>query len=150
MAAWAAMLAWIDRNRLVKEVTCGYGLALDHPQSTTPEDCRYDACVALPDGFIAPREDALPLQTLPGGAFARVRHVGSYNTVRQSITRVRDEWLAGQPNLLPDLRRPLLTIYLDHPHRQNVEQLRCDVCIPVRTEHEDPFRRTKFDHTHAA
>lgn len=144
-SAWKNLLAWIDRNRLEKSVVCGYGLALDHPQATSPEDCRYDACIELPDGFIPRREDNLPLQTLDGGAYARFRHVGDYNRVRSTVTRLREEWLAAQPNLLLDRRRPLLTIYFDYPGRTQAEEaLRCDVCLPVRTEHSDAFARRKF------
>lgn len=148
--AWDKMLAWIDRHNLTRDIGCGYGLALDHPGSTVPEDCRYDACITLPDGFIAPRDDSLPFETLPGGAFARIRHTGSYETVRSSITLVRDQWLSSQPHLLADRRRPLMTIYLGHPKLLDVESLRCDVCVPVRTGYEEPFKRANFDQTQAA
>jgi len=150
VAAWDAMLAWINRHNLTREVTCGYGLALDHSGSTRPEDFRYDACIALPDGFIAPREDALPFETLPGGAFARIRHTGRYETVGSSITLIRDQWLSAQPHLLIDRRRPMMTIYLGHPTLQDVERLRCDVCIPVRTGHEEAFKRCVFNTSQAA
>lgn len=150
VTAWDGMLAWINRHNLTGEITCGYGLALDHPDSTLPQEFRYDACIALPEGFIAPREDALPFETLPGGAFARIRHTGSYETVRSSITLVRDQWLSAQPHLLTDRRRPMMTIYLGHPQLQDVESLRCDVCIPVRTEHEEAFKRSAFNKSQAA
>lgn len=150
LAAWSGMLSWIDRHNLTRDAGCGYGLQVDDPNATSPQHCRYDACITLPDGFIAPRDDTLPFQTLPGGAFARIRHVGPYDTARTSIARVRDQWLSGQPHLLADRRRPLLTIYLDHPNRREAGSLRCDVCVPVRTEHEEPYRRAKFEKSAAA
>lgn len=142
--AWKGMFAWIARQNIRQQIDCGYGLAHDFPGSTPAEDCRYDACIALPEGFVSPRDDMLPVQTLPGGAFARMRHVGSYQTVRSSVALVRDRWLAKQSNLLADRRRPLLTVYFDNPVEYSNESLRCDVCIPVRTSHEDAFKRTKF------
>ena len=149
-AAWKGMLAWIARQRIRSQIDCGYGLAHDHPDSTPAGECRYDACIVLPQGFVSPRDDTLPFQTLPGGAFARMRHVGSYRTVRSSVALVRDQWLADQPNLLADRRRPLMTIYFDNPGEQAIDALRCDVCMPVRTEHDDAYRRTKFSEAQLA
>jgi AraC family transcriptional regulator len=143
-AAWKEMLAWIARQKIRQQIHCGYGLTHDHPGTTDAAECRYDACIVLPEGFVSPRDDTLPFQTLPGGAFARMRHAGSYQTVRSSIVLMRDRWLAKQPNLLADRRRPLMTVYFDNPGEQAIDALRCDVCIPVRTEHEDAFKRTKF------
>ncbi|MEQ1696378.1 MAG: GyrI-like domain-containing protein [Hyphomicrobiaceae bacterium] len=147
--AWKEMLAWIARQKIRPQIDCGYGVAHDYPGSTAAGDCRYDACIVLPEGFVSPRDDTLPFQTLPGGAFARMRHVGSYQTVRSSIALVRDRWLAKQPNLLADRRRPLMTVYFDNPGERPNDGLRCDVCIPVRTDHEDAFKRTKFTEVRA-
>lgn len=150
LLAWAAMADWLDRHGLRAHMPCGYGLAQDDPQTVAAELCRYDACIELPAGVQIPRDDGLPIQTLPGGAFARVRHVGPYRSVRTSITRVRDDWMPLQSGLLHDRRRPLLTIYLDDPRTKDLAKLRCDVCLPVRTDHDDVFRRTRFTATHAA
>ncbi len=149
-AAWRDMLAWIARQKIRPQIECGYGLAHDHPGSTPASECRYDACIVLPEGFVSPRDDMLPFETLPGGAFARMRHVGSYRTVRSSIVLVRDQWLAKQSNLLADRRRPLMTVYFDNPGEQAIDLLRCDVCIPVRTSHDDAFKRTKFTEARVA
>ena len=148
--AWKDMLAWIARQKIRPQIDCGYGLAHDHPGGTSAEEYRYDACIVLPEGFVSPRDDTLPFQTLPGGAFARMRHVGSYQTVRSSVALVRDRWLAGQPNLLVDRRRPLMTVYFDNPGEQPIDDLRCDVCIPVRTSHEDAYKRSKFSEAQVA
>ena len=142
--AWDEMFAWMTRNNLDGRIDRGYGLAVDDPQTVAAAQCRYEACIELPDSFVSRRNDSLALQTLPGGAFARVRHVGPYHNVRTSIAKVCDDWLVNQPCLRADRRRPLLTIFLDDPKRQLAEKLRCDVCVPVRTLHEDVFQRTKF------
>jgi AraC family transcriptional regulator len=44
-----------------------YGIALDDPRNTPAEQCRYDACVELPDGLGVP--DAQEL-TVAGGRYA--------------------------------------------------------------------------------
>jgi AraC family transcriptional regulator len=139
--AWQALRDWLDRHDLTGKTGCGYGLALDHPQQVAPENCRYEACIDLPAGYENLKTDGLSFQTLPGGAFARIRHVGPYNKVRASVALVRDTWLPDQPRLLADRRRPLLIVYLDDPKTCAANKLRCDVCVPVRTHHEDIMKR---------
>ena len=142
--AWAAMEQWLARHDLTSQSGCGYGLAHDHPQSVSPVQCRYDACVELPEGYENLKHDGLGLQYLPGGAFARIRHVGSYQSIKPSLAAIRDTWLPGQPRLLPDRRRPLLVVYLDDPKIREASKLRCDVCVPVRTHHDDITSRAKL------
>lgn len=140
--AWQALTQWLERHDLSSQIGCGYGLALDHPDSVAPEQCRYEACVDLPGGYENLKTDGISFQTLPGGAFARIRHVGPYQNIRLSIAKVRDNWLPGQPRLLPDRRRPLLVVYLDDPKTCAANKLRSDVCVPVRTHHNDAVSRT--------
>jgi AraC family transcriptional regulator len=141
------MSAWLDRHQLRSHISTSYGLCLDPPDSVKSHACRYDACVEVPAEYQAIQTDGIAFQMLPGGAFARVRHVGPYPTVRSSIVQVRDGWLAQQPRLLADRRRPLLVIFLDDPNVRAPDRLRSDVCVPVRTHHEEAFARSKFSET---
>ena len=141
--AWAEMDQWLERHNLAGQINCGYGLALDDPKDAENGICRYEACVELPAGYENLKNDSLGYQFLPGGAFARIRHVGSYRTIRESHAKVRDKWLPEQPRLLLDRRRPLLVAYLDDPKSRDTTKLRCDVCVPVRTHHDDVVARAK-------
>lgn len=147
--AWRLMSAWLGRHNLRSHISASYGLCLDPPDTVTVKDCRYDACVEVPPEYQAIKSDGIAFQMLPGGAFARKRHLGPYANVRSTIAQVRDEWLAQQTRLLADRRRPLLVIFLDDPQLRAPDKLRCDVCVPVRTHHEDAFARTKFSETAA-
>ena len=143
--AWRAMAEWLARHNLTAQIACGYGLDIDDSQGTHSLSCRYDACVDVPADYAALKIDGLAFQTLPGGAFARIRHVGSYAKVRSSLVQVRDIWLPEQPRLQLDRRRPLLVIYLDAPGKDRAAKLRCDVCVPVRTPFDDAFKRHKIN-----
>lgn len=129
--AWDAMMTWATRNGVRQLLTCAYGLTLENSDSGSSEGCRYDACIELPAGFPPGNASALSVQTLPGGAFARVRHLGPYSEANSSVRMLREQWLAQQPNLKLDRRRPVMIIYLDDPMLRAAETLRCDVCVPV-------------------
>ena len=46
-----------------------YAIAGDNPQTTQPEDCRYDVCLVLPQGLLPPDRD-MTLGRIAGGRYA--------------------------------------------------------------------------------
>lgn len=128
--AWEGMFALIDSNRWSSGDTCGYGLTLDDPRITAPEKCRYDACIAL--STLEGRTIPAHVQTrwLPGGAYARRRHNGSYKLMGQHIHTLRDEWIPNN-GLSVDPTRPFLEIYLDDVRVVKESELRAECCLPV-------------------
>lgn len=144
--AWAMMLEWLDERGLSSRTPCGFGLAHDNPTAVAAPLCRYDACVELPPDFVENLADGVSFQMLPGGAYARVRHVGPYAGVGASVGGIRDGWLADQDSLTIDRRRPFLFSFLDDPRATDPGSLRCDVCIPVRAPCEDVIPRHRLSH----
>jgi len=63
---------WLAAAGLQGRVT--YGVALDDPTTTPPEQCRYDACVEVDKDYEA--EAPASLATIPGGRFASTRYFG--------------------------------------------------------------------------
>ena len=142
--AWDVMLSWINERGLLLQLPYGYGLAYDNPRRTAQGQCPYEACVELPDSYVELPTDGICFQTLPGGAYARTRHVGPYSGLRHSVVRIRDTWLTEQTHLTIDRRRPFMFTYLDAPGSCEPEELRTDVCIPVRAPSDDVFPRIKM------
>ncbi|MGQ0671254.1 MAG: AraC family transcriptional regulator [Hyphomicrobium sp.] len=129
--AWRQMFAWIDDSGLRSQIGVGYGLLRDNPAEIPREKCRYDACVALEPGF----ENMVPLgfsvQRLPGGAYARQRHLG-VEGLHAAIAELRDSWVPSHGlHVVPG--RPFIEIYLDDPTRVPAAKRRVDICIPVST-----------------
>jgi AraC family transcriptional regulator len=63
---------WLSASGLTGRVT--YGVALDDPSITPPEQCRYDACVEVDKDYVAAAPAAL--STIPGGRYACTRYYG--------------------------------------------------------------------------
>lgn len=68
---------WREQHGLGKRVT--YGIGLDDPHSTPPEQCRYDACVEVPADYVAPAPASVT--TLPGGRYAVARFRGQAHEI---------------------------------------------------------------------
>ncbi|MBD3108916.1 GyrI-like domain-containing protein [Bacillus sp. AGMB 02131] len=99
------------------------GIALDNPETTAPENCRYDACVVIPYNFAA--DDSFCEAELAGGEYAvcKVKHTS------QDIQRA---WAEIFPALnaigyqIAD--RPIIERYKE----EMVTNGYCELCVPVK------------------
>ena len=130
LRAWERLLGWLDKHGLQSPIGRGYGMMRDNPNVTAPENCRYDACVDLHPFFEERAIRELSAQTLPGGAYVRMRKTGAYEALREDILGFYKGFEAAN-GLRFDQRRPLITIYLDEPRRFRADDLRADICVPV-------------------
>jgi DNA gyrase inhibitor GyrI len=46
-----------------------FGIAQDNPAATKPEDCRYDACIAIPENLRITNDNKVTTSLLPGGKY---------------------------------------------------------------------------------
>lgn len=129
-SAWKEMMGWLSSNGHHSSMGRGYGLLRDCPKNVAPEKLRFDACVELDPLFEERAIRELGAQTLPGGSYLRVRNVGSYASLQAKLANFHAGFEAP-PGLKLDERRPIVTIYLASPLRQDEDSLRADVCVPV-------------------
>lgn len=130
LSAWQQMCDWLDRNCLRGTVKRGFGMAHDDPRMTPPDRCRYDACIDLPELLPASAWAGLLPQQLPGGAYARCRHVGPHTQIGGVVSNIRQNW-SDSVGITLAVGRPLVEIYLDDPKFTAPERLRTDICLPV-------------------
>jgi AraC family transcriptional regulator len=106
-----------------------YGVTHDDPSITAPEKCRFDACVAVPEGY-TPSGQAM-LTTLPGGRYAVASFQGTAAAIGDAWTEMFRDWLPNSgmqcdarpvfDHYRPDSRVDPATGIFD-----------CELCIPVR------------------
>ncbi len=146
--AWEFVFDWIARMGIVDEVACGYGLLRDNPAQFACQKRRYDACFELPVSLVGRDIGELRFQELPGGVYARQRHLGPAVGLPDVIRDLRDNWV-GNNFLDVDPRRPLIEIGLDHPRVVVPDKLRTDVCVPVMVR-QDAESEAEADGSYAA
>ena len=119
VAPWLADHGLLDCPR--------YGVPLDNPGATAPERCRYDACVALPQGLILP--DA-PEAIIPGGWYAITHFKGNGAQIGPAwakfVTRVMATDNRSDSGRLPFEHYPRGA---SHGLRTGV--FACELCLPV-------------------
>ena len=117
---WLQRMGWMDSER--------FGISLDDPSITEPAQCRYDACVTLPEDFQPPR--GMLTATLPAGRHAVLAFEG--NTEQLSIV-----WQALCREWLPDhgLQPGDAAGFEHYPPGSRYDAatgvFSCNICIPV-------------------
>lgn len=119
------MLPWIAARDLMD---CPrYGVCLDDPTNTPPQDCRYDACVELPPGLSLPDADE---SSIAGGRYAVTRFSGAVDQIGAAWTTFFNAAVAL--GVTRDTRRPVMEHYprgASWDHRTGV--FGCELCIPL-------------------
>lgn len=128
--AWKQMSDWLDRRQMRSRVKQGYGYFRDNPRLTAPELLRYDACVPVTFGLDPEPATGIGRQTLPGGAYAVLTHVGAYGEIGGLFSRLHSE-VVPKRGLSLDYERPFLTIFLNDPAVTREMHRRTELCVPV-------------------
>lgn len=122
-------IAWRREHRLHPSVSATYNIVYNNPDDVPPDAFRMDICAATRDA-IAPNAAGVVPKTLAGGRYAVLRHIGSDDTLDQSVTYLYAEWLPASGEALRDA--PLLfqrvRFYPDVPEHEAVT----DVLLPLR------------------
>lgn len=116
---------WLADNGLID---CPrFGVPLDNPMSTPPEQCRYDCCVELPAGLGV--ADA-PVSTIPGGKYA----VTPFKGTGAQIGVAWDSFVRGcmASGMKMDVARPAFEHY---PRGATFDSKTgvfvCELCFPL-------------------
>lgn len=106
-----------------------YGVGHDDPDITPAAKCRYDACVAVPDDFVA--KSPVSIANLPGGRYAVAKIRGDGPAVGAAWRTLLREWLPSS-GMQPD-GRPFFEYYpVDAYYDPETGVMDCQICLPVR------------------
>lgn len=126
--AWGRLCEFAGRRGLFGPQTKMFGLSHDDPQITDTEKLRYDACIAI-NKDIEP-EGEIGVKTVAGGKYAIFIHKGPYRDLQKSYNDIFRNWLPESECELGDSAP--LEIYLNEPDKVKAEDLRTEICIPIK------------------
>lgn len=119
---WAAEQGWAEHlQQLV-------GIARTDHRDVPVRECVFDCAMGFgrtPQALT----DPLRALTLGGGAYAVLRHVGSYAGLEAATDTLLRDWLPDSGHALRDTE--LYYHYLDDPEEVPEAILRADICVPV-------------------
>jgi AraC family transcriptional regulator len=106
-----------------------YGIAHDNPDTTAPEDFRFDICGSVAEPVPA-NPQGVVTKEIPGGRCAVVRHMGSTDCVGESVYYLYRQWLPESGEELRDF--PVYFHYLNVKLDTPEHELRTDVYLPLK------------------
>ena len=127
-AFWGnTVFPWLAANGLADKPR--YGIGLDNPSVTPPEECRYDACVEVPEGFVAKKPAGITV--LPGGRYAVRNFKGTAADIGGAWNEVFRDWLPSSAMQMD--ARPMIEYY---PGGSKVDSktgvFECELWVPVK------------------
>ncbi len=96
-----AFIAWRRGNGLPPRVSATFNVLYDDPTTTRPEAFRLDLCAAT-SRPVAENPFGVVGKTIPGGRCARLRHVGSDDTLGEAVRYLYSTWLPASGEELRD------------------------------------------------
>lgn len=125
--AWGRLYHFALDNKLITEQTEYLGLSFDDPGITSPDRCRFYACITTkekqnPSGEFGAR-------VIKGGLFAVFTLVGSYSRLVDYYNYIYSQWL---PTSGYELRNSFsFEKYHNNPEEITAENLKTEIYIPV-------------------
>lgn len=119
---------WRKRNRLPPSISATFNILYDDPEDTEPEEFRFDLCAEMKHE-IGNGDPIVKTKSIPAGRCAVLRHVGSDNTLGESIRWLYSDWLPQSGESLRDfplfLRR--VRFFPDVPEHEAIS----DIYLPL-------------------
>lgn len=122
-------IAWRRENRLPPRSSATFNVVYDDETAVMPQDFRFDLCAAT-NREVAGNRFGVVGKTIPGGRCAVLRHIGSDDTLRDTVRYLCTDWLPASGEELRDF--PLfferVEFYPEVPEREAVT----DVYLPLK------------------
>jgi AraC family transcriptional regulator len=81
-ALWQRFIQWMERRGLLAPDNLKLGIAHDSPRVVPPAQCRYDACLVVPEDFVP--DEIVSVTNLPGWKVGTTELVGTAHDVRSA------------------------------------------------------------------
>jgi len=125
--SWDKIASFVKNKRLFGMRTEFIGISHDDPDITTPEKCRYDACITVTKN-IEP-EGEVGVKSIEGGKYAIFRLKGPYEKLSDAYRYIYLDWLPR--STIKTRNIPSFEKYLNNPGNTKPEKLLTEIYVPV-------------------
>ncbi|HOO63996.1 MAG TPA: AraC family transcriptional regulator [Synergistaceae bacterium] len=125
--AFQKLMEWAEPRGFSGKGAVFFGICLDDPDITPPEKCRYDACVAVPEGRSV--EGEVGVQTLPGGLYGVYRKSVRSGEYTQAWEELLGSWFP-RSGYEPD-SRPFYERYVIEEDFRSYDVMSVEFCAAL-------------------
>ena len=113
---------WAKMRNIYNKDTVIYGIAQDNPETTLPENCRYDACIVIPNDFVI--DFGKNECEFIGGKYAVFKIIHTSEEIQKAYKEIFPIILKEG---LKIANKPIIERY----SIRMVENNFCEICVPV-------------------
>jgi AraC family transcriptional regulator len=127
---WDQLLTVMGKDGYLGGNPMMLGICHDDPEVTPQAMIRYDACLAVDDGFVPTGE--IGVQTVAGGDYAVTTHAGPYNQLGKTYAELMGQWLPRSGRELGNA--PCFEVYVTDPGSTPAEESMTDIYAPLKEQ----------------
>ncbi|MNI22514.1 DNA gyrase inhibitor [compost metagenome] len=116
---------WVESDSVTSSLSVILGIAQDNPAWVKPENCRYDACLVVPEDYCV-HSDEVCVGNISGGSYAVFMIPHTAEAVQKAWDEIFME--VKRRGLSLDETRPILERYTV----ELVNHHYCEICVPVQ------------------
>jgi DNA gyrase inhibitor GyrI len=123
-ALMAKFKEWAGTKGLFTKSSVILGISHDNPETTSPEICRYDVCMVIPDGYTIADNNVNEAE-LVGGKYAVFTISHTAEAVQKAWSEIFSQLKAQGFQL--DVSRPIIERYIP----AMLDNHLCEICVPI-------------------
>ena len=116
---------WAKEENLLTESAVLFGISQDNPETTPPEQCRYDACIVIPRDY--QMNNIISESELPCGDYAIFKIKHTAEDIQKAWNQIFPAIQSG--GYLMD-NKPVLERYKGDMILDDY----CEICVPIKTD----------------
>lgn len=116
--------SWAEKNKLMNDAII-LGMPQNHPDTTRPEECRYDACIIISNDFQL--EEGMNEGELDGGEYAifKIKHTAEH--IQKAWAEIFEEL---QNSRYEVDHKPIIERYSN----EMISSHFCEICVPIKSK----------------
>ena len=123
-AVMEQLKSWAKQTNNLNDDSIILGIALDNPEVTAPESCRYDACLVVSNDFHTD-DDNVHTRKLNGGKYCVFTVAHTTEAIQQAWSTMFIEISTLEYTL--DFSRPIIERYA----MKMISKHLCELCVPI-------------------
>lgn len=117
--------SWARKTNNLNNDSIVLGIALDNPEVTLPESCRYDACLVVSNTFHTD-DNGILTRKLGGGKYCVFTVAHTTESIQQAWSTIFTD--ISTLGYTIDFSRPIIERYAMKMIRKHL----CEICVPIR------------------
>ena len=123
-AVMEQLKSWAKQTNNLNDDSIILGIALDNPEVTAPESCRYDACLVVSNNFHTD-DDNVHTRKLNGGKYCLFSVTHTTEAIQQAWSTMFTE--ISTLGYALDFSRPIIERYA----MKMINKHLCELCVPI-------------------